>query len=72
MKHLVCKIVGHQAPDQNLNRKRLPDEEYATLHIDHVDACGQTHARVFADCARCGAEFLLARVHVPTKVVVDE
>ena len=66
MNNIICKIVGHQPPVYNEGGWYSPGEEYATLSIGARDGVGRMHARVIADCARCGKEFTVARVHVPT------
>jgi hypothetical protein len=62
---LACHVFGHKPPIYSTKGWYSPGEEYATVILGAVDGCGRQHAIIFADCARCGASFKLARIHIP-------
>jgi hypothetical protein len=61
----ICKLVGHQPPVYAKSGWYSPGQEYGRLELGAVDGIGRQHATVVGDCARCGKQFRLARVHVP-------
>jgi hypothetical protein len=62
---LLCVLVGHKPPVYAKKGWYSPGEEYADVHVGAVDGIGRVHAEVTAKCARCGAEFIVCRIHVP-------
>ena len=65
MKNLTCKLFGHQPPVYAEKGWFSPGEEYGKVIVGPTDGIGRVHARVEADCARCGERFLVARIHLP-------
>lgn len=67
----VCKIFGHKVPSANRPGWYSPGEEYASLSISLIDGANRQHANINATCERCGEEYLVCRVHLPSKLVSD-
>lgn len=62
---LLCSIFGHKPPVYRQKGWWSPGEEYATVILRGVDGIGRQHAEVRGECARCGEQFLICRVHLP-------
>lgn len=69
---ILCHIVGHQPPVYAEKGWYSPGEEYGKLTNIVTDGIGRRHARVEAECARCGENFTVARVHLPTETKTNE
>jgi hypothetical protein len=66
--NILCKLFGHQPPVYAEKGWYSPGEEYGKLVPSAVDGMGTCHAKVKAECARCGKEFIVAMVHLPKNV----
>jgi len=55
----VCRIVGHKLPQGS--------DKYLELRDIKTDGTGQKHARLFAECERCGESCYVANVLLPTQ-----
>lgn len=62
---ILCAVFGHKPPVYAAKGWWSPGEEYGRVKVGAVDGIGRVHAKVVADCARCGTEFCVARIHVP-------
>jgi len=62
---ILCKLFGHQPPVYATKGWYSPGEEYGQLTDYVTDGAGRIHAKVEAECARCGTKFTVARVHLP-------
>lgn len=62
---LLCSLFGHQPPVYAAKGWYSPGEEYGRVIVREKDGIGRVHASVEAECARCGTEFTVARIHVP-------
>ena len=62
--NILCKIFGHQPPTYAKKGWYSPGEEYGKVIRGVVDGIGQEHAKVEAECARCGKRFIVARIHL--------
>lgn len=72
---VLCKIFGHKPPIYKQKGWWSPGEEYGCLRFPYRDNVGRVHCHVFAECARCGDNFTVARVHVVKEIaalVYDE
>lgn len=65
MKNLTCKLFGHKPPVYGEKGWWSPGEEYGRVIVGPTDGTGRVHARVEAECARCGEKFIVARIHLP-------
>lgn len=61
----LCKLVGHQPPVYAKKGWYSPGEEYGRVRVGVTDGIGTVHGSVEATCARCGKEFVVARIHIP-------
>ena len=64
--NILCKMFGHQPPIYATPGWYSPGEQYGTIRIGATDGIGRIHGEIYADCPRCGKEYMMARVHVPT------
>ena len=62
---LLCALFGHQPPVYAKKGWYSPGEEYGKVLRDGFDGIGREHALVQAECARCGENFIVARIHLP-------
>ena len=67
---LMCKVHGHQPPVYAEKGWFSPGEGYAKVTVGLTDGIGRTHATVYGECARCGKEFIICRIHLPMVAVV--
>lgn len=65
---MLCKLVGHKPPVYAKKGWFSPGEQYGKVVLTGQDGIGRTHARVTAECARCGSNFTVALIHVPRGV----
>lgn len=65
---MLCKLVGHKPPVYAKPGWFSPGEQYGKVVLDGQDGLRRTHAKVQAECARCGKNFTVARIHVPRGV----
>lgn len=66
---LLCVIFGHKPPVYKEKGWWSPGEEYGRLTLPHSDNIGRVHCCVIGECARCGAKFRVARVHLTGEAV---
>ncbi len=62
---LFCYLFGHQPPVYARKGWYSPGQEYGKVVKDAIDGIGRRHAKVEAECARCGENFIVARIHLP-------
>ena len=63
--NLLCAIFGHKPPVYAEKGWWSPGEEYGRVQMETTDGIGRNHAKIYAECPRCAAEFCVARIHVP-------
>jgi hypothetical protein len=63
--NILCKMFGHKSPRYAKKGWWSPGEEYGRVRVGATDGTGRTHGIVVGDCARCGAEFNVVRIHIP-------
>jgi len=56
---LRCKIFGHTPPMYGST------VSYGKVVRHGVDGIGREHAVVYAQCDRCGEDYLIIRIHLP-------
>lgn len=61
----LCKVLGHKPPVYREKGWWSPGEEYGCVVVGATDGTGRTHAKIYGECARCGTEFLVCRIHLP-------
>lgn len=62
---LLCQLFGHQPPVYARKGWYSPGEEYGRVLRGPIDGLGAEHAKVEAECARCGDKFIVVRIHLP-------
>ena len=63
--NIICKLFGHKPPVYAKKGWYSPGEQYGYIDKNIViDGIGRRHAEVYAECARCGKDFMLVRVHL--------
>lgn len=62
---LLCTLFGHQPPIYAKKGWYSPGQEYGKVVKGCTDGIGQEHGHVEAACARCGDNFIIARIHIP-------
>lgn len=65
MRNVVCRLFGHKPPVYAKKGWYSPGEEYGQVIVGPTDGTGRTHATVVGECARCGVQFKVARIHLP-------
>jgi len=68
---VMCTIFGHKPPVYKEKGWWSPGEEYGRLKHPQRDNLGVFHYQVVGECARCGQQFTVARVHV-NKLIASE
>lgn len=63
--NFLCWLVGHQPPVYAKKGWYSPGEEYGRVEYFGTDGVGRKHVIIRAKCARCEADFKVARVHLP-------
>ena len=56
---LTCKILGHTPP------MYAGTPSYGRMYRRGADGIGREHGVVYANCDRCGEEYLVIRIHIP-------
>lgn len=67
---ILCALFGHMPPCY----KSCPGGEYAVLQGMGDDGIGRRHARLIAECPRCGEKYEICKTHIPNaedKVFVE-
>jgi hypothetical protein len=60
-----CSLDGHKPSVYAEKGWYSPGEEYGHVKNFQIDGINRVHLEVFAECARCGEQFRVVRVHVP-------
>lgn len=58
---IICNLLGHKFPDRGGWCGHPP---YLKLRTITYDGIGHAHGILFAECERCGQEYLAAYVHI--------
>lgn len=65
-RNLLCRLFGHQPPVYAEKGWWSPGQEYAHIASTEIDGLNVRHATIEGKCARCGEQFRICRIHLPS------
>jgi hypothetical protein len=65
---LLCWLFGH-VPAYGYGD--APGRGYFDVHVSVVDGVGRQHATLHCECERCGTNYQVGMIHVPTLAQIE-